>query len=261
MVRVAVLMAVVLVACEPSHAGEITYGPVTPAGGAPLSQVAPPRPEGLRYEACDGRVMTHGGICGLIMDAPPADTREHAVALAQRYYLTDGEDAVACDRASTDLRSYELCLLDRHNAKATAKWRQDRAAQAERESQYTPPPARPSHESQALRNIGAALQAGVSASQSSTPAASSVCNCHGYNGPGGPCYAGPGGPAYDGPGGPAYRSPGGPCYAGPGGPLTRDRVVRRTVALGAQPMMAPEGPHTAGRVAPVMLERAGLATE
>lgn len=30
-----------LVACEPSHAGEITYGPVTPANGAPLSQAPP----------------------------------------------------------------------------------------------------------------------------------------------------------------------------------------------------------------------------
>lgn len=54
-----------------------------------------------------------------------------------------------------------------------------------------------------------------SAAQRSLPA---ICNCHGYNGPGGPCYSGPGGPAYDGPGGPAYRGPGGACYSGPGGP-------------------------------------------
>ena len=46
-----------------------------------------------------------------------------------------------------------------------------------------------------------------------------VCNCKGYDGPGGPCYAGPGGPAYDGPGGPAYSGPGGPCYSGAGGPM------------------------------------------
>ena len=45
-----------------------------------------------------------------------------------------------------------------------------------------------------------------------------ICNCRGYDGPGGPCYDGPGGPAYDGPGGPAYAGPGGPCYDGPGGP-------------------------------------------
>ena len=52
-----------------------------------------------------------------------------------------------------------------------------------------------------------------------TPAlANGPCNCKGYDGPGGPCYAGPGGPAYDGPGGPAYDGPGGPCYDGPGGP-------------------------------------------
>ena len=44
------------------------------------------------------------------------------------------------------------------------------------------------------------------------------CYCHGYAGPGGPCYDGPGGPAYDGPGGAAYDGPGGPCYDGPGGP-------------------------------------------
>lgn len=44
-----------------------------------------------------------------------------------------------------------------------------------------------------------------------------VCNCKGYSGPGGVCFAGPGGPAFDGPGGPAYRGPGGPCYAGAGG--------------------------------------------
>lgn len=55
---------------------------------------------------------------------------------------------------------------------------------------------------------------GTSMAQRSLPP---ICNCHGYNGPGGPCYSGPGGPAYDGPGGPAYRGPGGACYAGPGG--------------------------------------------
>jgi hypothetical protein len=33
-----------------------------------------------------------------------------------------------------------------------------------------------------------------------------ICNCKGYDGPGGPAYSGPGGPAYAG--------PGGPCYAG-----------------------------------------------
>ena len=47
--------------------------------------------------------------------------------------------------------------------------------------------------------------------------ARNVCNCKGYNGPGGPCYAEPGGPAYTGPGGPAYAGEGGPCYAGEGG--------------------------------------------
>lgn len=46
-----------------------------------------------------------------------------------------------------------------------------------------------------------------------------ICNCVGYNGPGGPCYDGPGGPAYSGPGAPAYAGPGGPCYSGPGGPM------------------------------------------
>lgn len=49
-------------------------------------------------------------------------------------------------------------------------------------------------------------------------AATDVCNCKGYDGPGGACYSGPGGAAYDGPGGPAYSGPGGPCYDGPGGP-------------------------------------------
>ena len=60
---------------------------------------------------------------------------------------------------------------------------------------------------------------------SSSAIARNVCNCKGYDGPGGPCYAEPGGPAYAGPGGPAYAGPGGPCnselggraYAGPGG--------------------------------------------
>jgi len=35
------------------------------------------------------------------------------------------------------------------------------------------------------------------------------CNCHGYDGIGGPCY--------DGIGGPAYAGIGGPCYSGIGG--------------------------------------------
>jgi len=52
--------------------------------------------------------------------------------------------------------------------------------------------------------------------------ANDVCNCKGYDGPGGPCYAGPGGPAYAGPGGPAYDGPGGHCYSGPGD-LTHER--------------------------------------
>ena len=39
---------------------------------------------------------------------------------------------------------------------------------------------------------------------SSLDYARDVCNCKGYDGPGGPCYSGPGGPAYAGPGGPAY---------------------------------------------------------
>ena len=44
----------------------------------------------------------------------------------------------------------------------------------------------------------------------SIPAISNdVCNCKGYDGPGGACYDGPGGPAYDGPGGPCYDGPGG----------------------------------------------------
>ena len=45
-----------------------------------------------------------------------------------------------------------------------------------------------------------------------------ICNCKGYKGIGGPCYAGKGGPAYAGKGGPAYAGKGGPCYAGEGGP-------------------------------------------
>ena len=53
----------------------------------------------------------------------------------------------------------------------------------------------------------------------SIPAISNdVCNCKGYDGPGGACYDGPGGPAYDGPGGACYDGPGGPAYDGPGGP-------------------------------------------
>ena len=61
----------------------------------------------------------------------------------------------------------------------------------------------------------------VVGSQQRTAASNSICNCKGYAGPGGPCYAGPGGAAYDGPGGPAYRGPGGACYDGPGGPEYR----------------------------------------
>ena len=53
---------------------------------------------------------------------------------------------------------------------------------------------------------------------SSSVIARNVCNCKGYDGPGGPCYAEPGGPAYAGPGGPCNSEPGGPAYAGPGGP-------------------------------------------
>ena len=53
---------------------------------------------------------------------------------------------------------------------------------------------------------------------SSSVIARNVCNCKGYDGPGGPCYAEPGGPAYAGPGGPAYKGPGGACYEGEGGP-------------------------------------------
>ena len=52
---------------------------------------------------------------------------------------------------------------------------------------------------------------------SSSAMARNVCNCKGYDGPGGPCYAEPGGPAYVGEGGPCYAGEGGPCYAGPGG--------------------------------------------
>ena len=52
---------------------------------------------------------------------------------------------------------------------------------------------------------------------SSSAIARNVCNCKGYDGPGGPCYAEPGGPAYAGPGGPAYTGEGGPCYEGEGG--------------------------------------------
>ena len=44
-----------------------------------------------------------------------------------------------------------------------------------------------------------------------------VCNCIGYNGYGGPCYAEYGGKAYAGYGGPAYAGYGGPCYADYGG--------------------------------------------
>ena len=53
---------------------------------------------------------------------------------------------------------------------------------------------------------------------SSSAIARNVCNCKGYDGPGGPCYAELGGPAYSGPGGPAYTGPGGACYEGEGGP-------------------------------------------
>ena len=56
-----------------------------------------------------------------------------------------------------------------------------------------------------------------SSNMSYSSAASNICNCKGYSGPGGPCYDGPGGAAYDGPGGPAYSGPGGACYDGPGG--------------------------------------------
>ena len=52
----------------------------------------------------------------------------------------------------------------------------------------------------------------------SKKSSTTVCNCKGYDGVGGPCYAGVGGPAYDGVGGPAYDGVGGPCYAGVGGP-------------------------------------------
>ena len=44
-----------------------------------------------------------------------------------------------------------------------------------------------------------------------------ICNCKGYDGPGGPAYSDPGGACYSGPGGPRYDGPGGPCYSGPGG--------------------------------------------
>ena len=53
---------------------------------------------------------------------------------------------------------------------------------------------------------------------SSSAIARNVCNCKGFDGPGGPCYAEPGGPAYTGPGGSCNSEPGGPAYAGPGGP-------------------------------------------
>ena len=52
---------------------------------------------------------------------------------------------------------------------------------------------------------------------SSSVIARNVCNCKGYDGPGGPCYAEPGGSAYSGPGGPAYAGEGGACFTGPGG--------------------------------------------
>ena len=52
---------------------------------------------------------------------------------------------------------------------------------------------------------------------SSSAIARNVCNCKGYDGPGGPCYAVPGGPAYAGEGGPCYAGEGGSCYTGPGG--------------------------------------------
>jgi hypothetical protein len=60
---------------------------------------------------------------------------------------------------------------------------------------------------------------GQQRSVSAPPGAPAICNCKGYDGPGGPCYSGPGGPAYAGPGGPAYDGPGGACYAGPGGAM------------------------------------------
>ena len=37
--------------------------------------------------------------------------------------------------------------------------------------------------------------------------AQDVCNCRGYDGPGGACYSGPGGPCYSGPGGTGINCP------------------------------------------------------
>jgi hypothetical protein len=66
-----------------------------------------------------------------------------------------------------------------------------------------------------MKAVGIALALGALALSMSVHAVD-VCDCKGYSGPGGPCFAGPGGPAYAGPGGPAYSGPGGPCYRGPG---------------------------------------------
>jgi hypothetical protein len=49
---------------------------------------------------------------------------------------------------------------------------------------------------------------------SSSAIARNVCNCKGYDGPGGPCYAELGGPAYTGEGGACFTGPGGGAYTG-----------------------------------------------
>jgi hypothetical protein len=97
--------------------------------------------------------------------------------------------------------------------------------------------------------------------------AQDACNCHGYAGPGGPCYSGPGGAAYDGPGGPAYSGPGGPCCAGPGGPRyggpggqAYSGPVPASMAPAVPPSTAPAATRIPVRAAHVMRVLVGLVT-
>ena len=105
----------------------------------------------------------------------------------------------------------------------------------------------------------------VEAQQGTNP---NVCNCKGFSGPGGPCYAGPGGAAYDGPGGPAYSGPGGPCYGGPGGPEYSGPGGPASTAPGGlglvvqagRPMTVPVALHIADPEASVMQVLVALVT-
>ncbi len=72
--------------------------------------------------------------------------------------------------------------------------------------------------------------------------ARNICNCQGWTGPGGPCFAGVGGAAYDGPGGPAFRGPGGACNAGLGGPRYDGPGGAAYSGLGGPAYAGPGGP-------------------